>query len=279
MTSLRRHRSLRVLALTVGMIAASALFAQLPFREYLSMERDSVDGRPPDWDVPGEFVVGRLMYPPRSGDCAFGRGGNWEQGGTSWTVDYPLGDRTFASLLERLTVLDVRSVEQPVNLNDGDDVFYWPFLMVGMPGSWDLSDEQAAKLREYLLRGGFMLADSFFGTCEWEGFMASMRRVFPDRAVVELEDGHAIFNVVYELSGRHQIHNWRTQARGGYRDDGAEPHWRAILDDDGRVMVAMSFNNDMGDSWQHADDPTYPQEDSQLGLRLGVNYVVYTMTH
>jgi hypothetical protein len=279
MTSLRRHRGLRILALIVGMIAASALFAQLPFREYLSMERDSVDGRPPDWEVPGEFVVGRLMYPPRSGDCAFGRGGNWEQGGTSWTVDYPLGDRTFASLLERLTVLDVRSVEQPVNLNDGDDVFYWPFLMVGMPGSWDLSDEQAAKLREYLLRGGFMLADSFFGTCEWEGFMASMRRVFPDRAVVELEDGHAVFNVVYELSGRHQIHNWRTQARGGYRDDGAEPHWRAILDDDGRVMVAMSFNNDMGDSWQHADDPTYPQEDSQLGLRLGVNYVVYTMTH
>jgi hypothetical protein len=148
-----------------------------------------------------------------------------------------------------------------------------------MPRSWDLSDEQAGKLREYLLRGGFLLADSFFGTREWEGFMESMRRVFPDRTVIDLPDEHALFSVVYDFTERHQIHNWRTLSRGGYRDDGSEPKWRAILDDDGRIMVAMSFNNDMGDSWQHADNPGYPQEDSQMGLRLGVNYVVYTLTH
>ncbi|MGW8369320.1 MAG: DUF4159 domain-containing protein, partial [Gammaproteobacteria bacterium] len=187
--------------------------------------------------------------------------------------------RTFANLLERLTVLDVRSVEQPVNLNDGDDVFNWPFLMVGMPGSWDLTDEQAAKLREYLLRGGFLLADSFFGTAEWAGFMESMVRVFPDRAWVELPDDHGLFSVVYDFSDKRQIRNWRTLWRGGYRDDGSEPHWRAILDDDDRIMVAMSFNNDMGDSWQMADDPTYPQEDSYVGIRLGINHVIYTITH
>lgn len=257
---------------------STILHAQLPFREYPGMERDSF-GRPADWQVPGEFVVGRLMYPPRSGDRF--RGGSWESGGTSWTVDYPRGDRTFASLLERLTVIDVRSVEQPVNLNDGEDVFNWPFLMVGMPGSWDLSDDQAAKLREYLMRGGFLMADSFFGDEEWFYFMESMRKVFPDRRVVELPNDHALFSVVYEFVEKKQIRNWRTMGNGGHRagEDGATPHWRAILDDDGRIMVAMSFNNDMGDSWQHADDPSYPQEDSQLGLRLGVNYVIYTMTH
>ena len=275
-------------SIAIGAIASSALlYAQLPFREYPSMEYDSGSGLPPGWDVPAEFVVGRLMYPPQSGGgrggCRSGGmgggGGRWEQGGTSWTVDYPLGDRTFAAILKRLTVVDVRPVEQPVNLDDGDDVFNWPFLIVGMPSSWDLTDAQALNLREYLLRGGFLLADSFFGTEEWDCFMASMIRVFPNRPIVELADEHALFNVVYDFSERHQIHNWRTLSRGGYRADGSEPHWRAILDDDGRIMVAMSFNNDMGDSWQHADDPTYPQEDSHMGLRLGVNHVIYTLTH
>ena len=274
----RSRRSLFALVAVLALLSGAALYAQLPFREYLSAERESLGGLPPDWNVPGEFVVGRLMYRPNS--CSgFGRGGDWRQGGTSWTVDYPRGDRTFASILRRLTVTDVRSVEQPVNLDDGDDIFNWPFLMVAMPGSWDLSDEQAARLREYLLRGGFLLADSFFGTHEWECFAESLRRVFPDRPVVELTDGHPLFGVVYDFTERKQIRNWRTMGRGGYRDDGSEPSWRAILDDDGRIMVAMSFNNDMGDSWQHADDPSYPQEDSHMGLRLGVNYVIYTMTH
>jgi Domain of unknown function (DUF4159) len=275
-----RARGARLGIAALSAIAFSTLlYAQMPFREYPGMENDSF-GRPADWQVPGEFVVGRLMYPSRSGDRMF-RGGNWEQGGTSWTVDYPRGDRTFANLLERLTVIDVRSVEQPVNLNDGDDVFNWPFLMVGMPGSWELTDAQAAKLREYLLRGGFLMADSFFGDEEWFYFMESMRLVFPDRAVIELPDDHPLFGVVYDFSNKKQIRNWRTMANGGHRAgaDGATPHWRGILDDDGRIMVAMSFNNDMGDSWQHADDPTYPQEDSYMGLRLGVNHVVYTMTH
>jgi len=269
---LSRHWPL-VGLVTLGAVLGPALYAQLPFREYPGEGRGGMDNLPPDWNVPAEFVIGRLMYPSR-GDS----GGAWLEGGTNWTIDYPRGDRTFASVLRRLTVVDVRSVEQPINLDDGDDVFNWPFLYVVMPSVWNLTDEQAAKLREYLLRGGFLLADSFFGTEEWAGFMESMVRVFPDRPVVELPDDHALFSVVYDFSERHQIHNWRTLPRG-YRDDGSEPQWLAILDDDGRIMVAMSFNNDMGDSWQHADDPSYPQEDSHMGLRLGVNYVIYALTH
>jgi hypothetical protein len=270
-------RSALICSLLLLLAFSTAIYAQREFRVLLSLEGDAETALPDDWDVPAEFVVGRLMYPPRMG--SLGSGSGWELGGTSWAVDYPRGDRTFASLLERLTVLDVRSVEQPVNLNDDDDVFNWPFLMVGMPGSWQLTDEQTAKLREYLLRGGFLLADSFFGTDEWRGFMESMVRVFPDRGWVELPDDHSLFSVVYDFSEKRQIRNWRTLGRGGYRGDGSEPHWRAILDDDGRIMVAMSFNNDMGDSWQMADDPTYPQEDSYIGIRLGINHVIYTMTH
>ena len=86
------------------------------------------------------------------------------------------------------TRVNVRSVEQPVNLDDGDDVYDWPFMMVGLPGMWELTDEQIDKLREYLLRGGFLLCDSFFGTREWSGFIAGIRKVFPDRTIVDLPD-------------------------------------------------------------------------------------------
>ena len=265
--------------LAAGLLLASGvLWAQREFRVYLGIERDDADAPlPSDYQVPGEFVVGRLMYP--GGFRGFG--GDWTRGGTSWTVDYPRGDRVFAKLMRRLTTTNVRSVEQPVNLDDGDDVYNWPFLIVGLPGSWDLSDEQAARLRDYLLRGGFLLCDSFFGSREWEGFEETLRRVFPDRPVVELPDDHPVFTVLYDLQQRKQISNMRSLMGRGlpYRADGVDPHWRAVLDDDGRVMVAIAFNNDLGDSWQWADVPEYPQEDSNLGIRLGVNYALYALTH
>jgi hypothetical protein len=196
-------------------------------------------------------------------------------------VDYPRGDRILAKLMRRLTSVNVRSVEQPVNLDDGDDVYNWPFLIMGLPGAWNLTDAQAAKLRDYLLRGGFLLADSFFGTEEWNGFEESLRRVFPDRPVVELPDDHPIFHVLYDLNEKKQISNMRSlRSRGvSYRADGADPHWRAVLDDEGRVMVAIAFNNDLGDSWQWADVAEYPQADSNLGIRLGINYALYALTH
>jgi hypothetical protein len=268
----------------VLLLTSAALYAQREFRVYRSFEYDAMTELPSDYNQPAEFVVGRLMYPPADGrgfGRGFGRGGDWEDGGTSWAVDYPRADRTLALLLRRLTRINVRSVEQPVNLDDGDDVFHWPFLMVGLPGFWDLTDEQALKLREYLLRGGFLLCDSFFGTQEWAGFEESMRRVFPDRPIVDLPDDHPLFHVVYDLTEKHQIANMQALYRNGegYRADGATPRWRGIMDDDGHLMVVIAFNNDVGDSWQWADESAYPADDANLGLRLGVNFAIYAMTH
>ena len=265
---------LPVLVLTLTLVSSS-LYAQREFRVLQSLEADATEALPPDYLVPGEFVVGRLMYP--SGAQDYG----WERGGTSWAVDYPRGDRTYARLLDRLTTLDVRSVEQPVNLDDGDDVYNWPFLIVGMPRNWSLTDGQAAKLRDYLLRGGFLLADSFFGTREWSGFLRSMTRVFPDRQIVDLPDDHQLFSIIYDLSHRTQVSNMRSLSFAGvpYRDNGAVPQWKAILDDAGRIMVAISFNNDMGDAWQHQDNPRYPQADAKMGIEFGVNYAIYSITH
>lgn len=271
-----------VLAVT-ALVAFDGAHAQKAWREYPAIERRWSRGAdlPEDYLRPSEFVVGRLMFPHARMGYALGvGGGDWRRGGTAWTVDYPAGDRHFARLLDRLTTVNVRPVEQPVNLDDDIDAFYWPFLISGLVGAWDLSDGQAAKLREYLLRGGFLLCDSFFGTREWEGFMEGMRRVFPDRPIVDLPSDHPLFHTVFDLDTTLQVPNWNA-LRGGvpYRADGAIPRWRAILDDDGRVMVAIAFNNDLGDSYQWADDPGYPPEGANLGLRMGVNFVVYALTH
>jgi len=259
-----------------------AAYAQREFRVYMSFEgEDGSADLPPDYQVPGEFVVGRLMYP--SSRFGFFGGGDWTRGGTSWAVDYPKGDRTFARILRRLTRINVRSVEQPVNLDDGDDVNHWPFLMVGLAGYWQLTDTQVARLRDYLLRGGFLFCDSFFSSDSWVGFEAGMRRIFPDRPIVDLPDDHPIFHIVYDLPNmsKQQLPNMNSLYAGGrgYLGDGAVPRWRGIFNDDGRLMVLIAFNNDVADSWQWADNPNYPADRATLGLQIGVNIAVYSMTH
>jgi hypothetical protein len=179
-----------------------------------------------------------------------------------------------------LTRIQVRSVEQPVNLDEGD-AYDWPWLYAVQVGEWGLTDAQAKELREYLLRGGFFMADDFHGTFEWEMFQQRIRKVFPDRPIVEIEDKDAIFHTVYDIDERYQVPGEAHLARG-YKnggDGGIGAHWRGIYDDQGRIMVAISYNSDLGDAWEWADAPHYPERFSALALRIGVNYVVYAMSH
>ncbi|MGD1091308.1 MAG: DUF4159 domain-containing protein [Bryobacteraceae bacterium] len=272
--------------LGMAVAALTSLYAfQKPFRVYRSMEAYDNIPMPADYQEKTEFIFARLMYPPHpngmfSRPFRYGGSIDWREGGTSWSQDYPRADRHFAAALRRLTRTHTRSVEQPVNLDDGDDVFNWPWLAAGEMGDWKLTDAQAKVLREYLLRGGFLYLDDFWGTQEWERFDESMKLVFPDRPIVEIDDKDAIFHNVYDLDERYQIPGeWAIRQGRMYRADGFRAYWRGIYDDHGRVMVAMSFNSDIGDSWEWADDPYYPEKYSALGIRVGVNYVIYAMTH
>ncbi len=278
---------MRARAVICGLAVVGGLLAwQRPFRLYPSLEPyDQVD-LPRDWREQTEWVFGRLMYPQHPNALfsrfSFRRGGalDWREGGTSWTQDYPRADRHFAQALRRLTRIHVRSTEQPVNLDDGDDVYYWPWIFAGEMGDWKLTDSQVLKLREYLLRGGFLMVDDFWGTPEWARFAESMERVFPGRPMVEIDDGDSIFHTVYDLDNRYQVPGqWALRRLMPYRNDGSVPHWRGIYDDHGRIMVAIVFNSDLGDGWEWADEPTYPERYSALAIRIGVNYVVYSMTH
>jgi hypothetical protein len=269
--------------LLLAVVSLGALFAfQRPFRQYPGVEYDNFP-LPPDYQQKTEFAFARLMYPQVAGRFrGFGSYGNgdWRRGLSIWTQDYPRADRHFSQAVRRLTRVDVRSVEQPVNLDDGDDVYNWPWLYAVQTGRWNLTDEQAAKLRDYLLRGGFFMCDDFWGDQDWEVFMRSMSRVFPDREVVDIDDRDSIFHVIYDLDNRYQVPGARYLSTGvTEKCQGCPPHWRGIYDDKGRLMVAMSPNSDIGDSWEWADDPRYDEKFSALGIRIGVNYIVYAMTH
>ncbi|HEY7209351.1 MAG TPA: DUF4159 domain-containing protein [Bryobacteraceae bacterium] len=251
-----------------------------PFREYAGVEyRVGSIPLPPDYQESTEWAFARLMYPGGWNDGYAGREDpDWKQGGCLWTQDFPRADRHFSEALRRLTRIHVRTVEQAVDLDDGDQVYNWPWLYAVQVGEWGITDAQAKKLRDYLLRGGFFLADDFHGTTEWQVFEESMRRVFPDRPIVEIPSSDAIFHTVYDLDDRYQIVGAEHLAQG-HKLDGYLPRWRGIYDDKGRVMVAITYNSDVGDSWEWADEPEYPEKYSALGVRLGVNYVVYAMTH
>jgi hypothetical protein len=267
--------------LFVAIAGGAALFAfQRPFREFPGVEYENFP-LPPDWNEKTEWAFARLMYPPVS-DFGFrygGYGSDWRRGASNWTIDYPRSDRHLSMAVRRLTRLHARSVEQPVNLDEGDQ-YDWPWLYGVEVGHWQLTDAQAAALREFLLRGGFFMCDDFHGTQEWQVFEAGMRKVFPDRPIVEIPNNDAIFHVVYDLDDRYQVPGAQyLYSHRIYEKDGVIPHWRGIYDDKGRVMVAICFDMDLGDSWEWADVPQYPEKFSALGIRIGVNYITYAMTH
>jgi len=258
----------------------TAVYAwQKPFREYPGVEYEKYP-IPPDYREPGEWVFARLMYPPvgpRNGGFQFM--GTWKEGASNWTMDYPRSDRHLSQAVRRLTRVQARSVEEPIDLDDRD-VFDWPWLYGVEVGHWNLTEEQASTMREFLLRGGFFMCDDFHGTVEWSFFETSMHRVFPDRPIVEIDNANAIFHTIYDLDSRYQVPGAQFLETGRiWEKDGKIPHWRGIYDDSGRLMVAICFNMDLGDSWEHADNPQYPARFSDLGLRLGVNYIVWSMTH
>ncbi|MBV8732811.1 MAG: DUF4159 domain-containing protein [Acidobacteriia bacterium] len=273
-----------LVACATVLVLTGALWAVRPFREYPGVEYNDFPV-PPDFQEKTEWVFARLMYPPaptarfdRSGS-RFG-GSGWTLGYSSWTQDYPRADRHFVRAVRRLTRVHARSVEQPVNLDDGDEVYDWPWLYAVRTGEWKLTDAQARTLREYLLRGGFLMVDDFWGTPEWAVFQESMRKVFPERQAVELANNEQIFHTVYDLNDRYQVVGaWGVGSYRPYQNDGDTPYWRGIYDDKGRVAVAIVMNSDLGDSWEYADDPDYPEKYSALGIRIGVNYIVYGMTH
>jgi hypothetical protein len=196
-----------------------------------------------------------------------------------WLTDWPDAEQHLIKGVQRLTRIDTAEEGQQLSIMD-ESLFDYPWVYAVEVGSWMLSDEEAARLRDYLLRGGFLVVDDFHGSMEWAGFIESMHRVFPDRAIVEIPIEDAVFHLAYDLPEQVQIPGIQSLYSGlTYERDGYTPHWRGIYDDEGRLMVVINFNMDLGDAWEHADVPEYALQYTTRAYKYAINYILYAMTH
>jgi hypothetical protein len=211
--------------------------------------------------------------------------------GGNWSVDYPQADINLSIRLAELTRTPVShdASSQPnhliVRLTD-DTLFQCPFIMMTEVGSAAFNDQEAARLREYLLKGGFLWVDDFWGTYAWNVWTSQIRKVFqpPEFPIVDIPPDHPLYSSQFVVPQTPQIPNighWldtgTTSERGA---DSADVHTRAILDKDGRIMVLMTHNTDLGDSWEReAEDPTYFYQFSVKGYAFGINVLLYALTH
>ncbi len=175
-----------------------------------------------------------------------------------------------------------------MELDGTGEVNNWPMLYGVEVGHWLLPEDQAQQLRDYLLRGGFFMVDDFHGTeayrgvREWDTFVDSMSRVFPDRPIEDIPDNDPIFHTIYDLQERFQVPGEQFLETGLTYEAGAtgiQPHWRCIRDDKGRIIVAICHNMDLGDAWEHSDNPLYPEKYASLAYRIAMNYFIYDLTH
>jgi hypothetical protein len=266
-----RRTGLVVLTLLLGFAAFG--LAQVRDRVWARYEaemQDPVDD-PPDAGRKGEFSLGRLRYRSQLDGRRFG-------GYARWGIDANKGDRLFLSILRRLTRIDVEPIETIIDV-DSDEMFNTPFLFAVSVGDWKLSLSQAQRIGEYLRRGGFLMVDDFHNDREWATFMDGIRQMSLASEPEELTDSASAFHALFDLKERVRVPGANVVHGSGIERGGTVPHWRGISDSRGRLMVAITFNQDMGDGWEFADVPDYPERLSSQAIRLGTNYVIYAMTH
>ena len=223
--------------------------------------------------IPREFYFSRVRYR--------GYRGYYGSRGGSWATDYPRADQIFLSFIDRLLPnLDAFEREFVVDLFE-PDLRRFPFLYALEVGRMSLSPPEIEGLRSYLLAGGFLVIDDFWGTREWQNFEYEIRQVLPEYEIVDLEIDHPIFTTFYEIEEIIQVPNVGNGVYGGqtHERDGYVPVVRGIHDENGRLMVIINWNTDLGDAWEWADNPRYPLKYSTYAYEMGVNFIVYAMSH
>lgn len=243
----------------------------------------------PEWelDTPFKhdvFTFVRIQY---YSDPRRGYRGGWDK----WAIDFPDADLNFSYRLQQLTSLTVNPEPVHIELTD-PTLFDYPFIYIVEPGNLVFGNEEVNALRRYLLNGGFLMVDDFWGEDEWANFYFEMKRVFPNREPRELALEHPIFHIVFPLNERPQIPNVGRGTESkipGHpnfgitweRPDAQEVHYKGFFDDKDRLMAIICHNTDLGDGWEReGDNEIYFRYFSEKwAYPLGINIVVYAMTH
>ena len=226
--------------------------------------------------------MGTMRKPPSEFICPeFGGRAFFPRQGWGWATDYPGGDCKFMGGIHRLTGIRVHPHPNVISIMD-DDLFKFPFVYAVEVGGMYLSDREAGRLREYLLRGGFLHVDDFWGLWQKANFEAQMKKVFPDRQMVQLGLNHEIFHTFFDIDNVTQVPNVNNGCAGAptwQSPDDKVPRIYGIADDTGRLMVAATYNSDLGDAWEYMDLECYPEIYSGAAYRIGLNFMIYAMTH
>jgi hypothetical protein len=257
-----------LLAIALLLLAGVAVYAQFGIRGRQEMSMES--------NVPSEFYFSRLRY-----NSGYASGGSFRYRGYGggWSQDFPRADNDCLIVLRRLTRIDAPSPLNVVDI-DSDHIYNFPWIYAVGVNTWAFTDEEALRLRNYLARGGFLMVDHFHGEDDWRRFMAGMTMVLPDAVVEDLPDDDPIYHVLYSIDEKFQIPGEVYVNTGRtYEKDGYVPRWRGIRDKKGRIVVAITANMHLGDAWEWANTPEYPEKFSGLAFRIVINYITYSMTH
>lgn len=216
------------------------------------------------------------FYWTRAVYSGYGRRGFFGGGG-SWAVDFPKSDQQFMIVLKRLVRLNGYDWENPVHLAD-PDLRKFPLIYMLEVGGMDMTEDEVEGLRGFMQAGGFVIVDDFWGQREWDVFEYNMRRVFPDRPIVEIGLDHPVYTAYYTIDHVEQVPAigntyQRTECWGCY------PQVRGMYDENGELMMMINFNTDLGDAWEWAESPEYPLELSTYAYEMGANMIVYAMSH
>jgi hypothetical protein len=225
----------------------------------------------------GEYTFIRTIYD----SPARGYGGYGYRRGGTWSTDYPNADWNFIVGLREWTGTNLKIAPRPEQIAIMDDrIFDYPLIYFVEPGFLELSDEQAARLREYVARGGFLFFDDFWGVYEWANLETQLHKVWPDYQAKDLPLTHPIFHSYLDVEEVVQVPNVYNAQRGQTSEKGGiVPHYMGVEDKKGRLVAFISFNCDLGDAWEWINDPRYPAKYGLPAYKLGINVVIYAMSH
>lgn len=273
-----RVRRNSVLKLTLSAFLISLLLvptlAQQPFDDFRNFRQRPSLVRPeatgPSF---GEFTFTRTIY-----DSPFG---SYRRRGM-WAVDFPEADNNFIVGLREWAGTNLKIAPRPEQVPIMDDrLFDYPFIYVVEPGFMELSTEQAARLREYILRGGFIFLDDFWGEYEWQNVQEQFHRILPEYEIKNLPLSHPIFHSYLDIEEIVQVPNIGNARAGGDTSEkgGVIPYYMGIEDKNGRMVAFMARNSDLGDAWEWINDPSYPVKYGLPAYKVGVNVIIYAMSH
>jgi hypothetical protein len=230
-----------------------------------------------DWEIDEKFEHETFRFARVKYTSSYDRG--WRG---KWAVDFPDSDLNLPYRLKELTSIEVHPQSVIVELTD-PEIANYPFIYIVEPGDMWLGQDEVEGLRKYLLNGGFLMVDDFWGEREWFNFYEQIKRVFPDREPEELPLEHEIFNLVYKLNEKPMIVSIGHWQRGHRteRHDAQEAHYKGIFDDKGRMMVVICHNTDLGDGWEREGvaEGYFTEYSERFAYPLGINIITYAMTH